>query len=246
MKTAAGLAVFILLIFMYSAFGQRSIHKVIIQRNTLRFSCLYSTSIKMSSSESGGSAIVGNANIVKERSKLAAVQVGRNIESVRLVAVSKTKPVENIQELYEAGYRSFGENYFQELVEKAQSLPKDISWHFIGHLQSSKASKLVKEVPNLAVLETVDSVKLAGKLNNACEAVGREPLSVFVQVDTSGETTKSGVEDGVELDELVLFIKEQCPYLRLSGLMTIGKYVNVNKLSIPLIPSTSTLFCNYL
>jgi pyridoxal phosphate enzyme (YggS family) len=140
-----------------------------------------------------------------------------------LVAVSKTKPAESIQELYNAGYRCFGENYFQELVDKAQTLPKDIQWHFIGHLQSSKAAKLVKEVPNLAVLETVDTVKLAGKLNNACEATGRAPLSVFIQVDTSGEATKSGVDGGEELQELLRFIRDKCPLLRVTGLMTIGE-----------------------
>lgn len=170
--------------------------------------------------------VVANANIVSQRVRLAATNAERSPDSVRLVPVSKTKPAEAIQQLYDAGYRSFGENYFQELVEKAAVLPKDIQWHFIGHLQSSKSAKLIKEVPNLAVLETIDSQKLAAKLNNACESVGREPLSVFIQVDTSGEDTKSGVEVGAELAELLAFIKEKCPFLRVSGLMTIGTYAN--------------------
>ena len=166
--------------------------------------------------------VVANAQIVAHRVQLAAMKAGRLSDSVRLVPVSKTKPAEAIQQLYDAGYRSFGENYFQELVEKAALLPKDIKWHFIGHLQSSKAAKLIKEVPHLAVLETIDSQKLATKLNNACESVGRPPLSVFIQVDTSGEDTKSGVEAGAELTELLLFIKEKCPFLQVAGLMTIG------------------------
>jgi pyridoxal phosphate enzyme (YggS family) len=168
------------------------------------------------------SVIVSNARIVQERAATAASNAGRS-SSVRLVAVSKTKPVENIKELYDAGFRSFGENYFQELVEKAQALPTDIQWHFIGHLQSSKASKLIKEVPNLAVLETVDSAKLAGKLNNACEAAGRGSLDVFLQVDTSGEDTKSGVTEGAELESLLRYVQEQCPRLTIRGLMTIGE-----------------------
>lgn len=168
------------------------------------------------------SAIVHNANIVQGRAAAAAVSAGRSGDSIRLVSVSKTKPIENIKELYDAGFRAFGENYFQELVEKAAVLPKDIQWHFIGHLQSSKASKLIKVVPNLSVLETVDSVKLAGKLDNACESAGRQRLDVFIQVDTSGEDTKSGVSEGAELGELLAFIKEQCPRLAVKGLMTIG------------------------
>eukprot|EP00600_Ochromonadales_sp_CCMP1393_P010479 CAMPEP_0175004794 /NCGR_PEP_ID=MMETSP0005-20121125/4958_1 /TAXON_ID=420556 /ORGANISM="Ochromonas sp., Strain CCMP1393" /LENGTH=272 /DNA_ID=CAMNT_0016259973 /DNA_START=129 /DNA_END=947 /DNA_ORIENTATION=- len=168
-------------------------------------------------------SVVENAQIVLNRISSAAVRADRPPESVRLVCVSKTKPIEMIQQLYEAGFRHFGENYFQELLEKSAALPKDISWHFIGHLQSSKAAKLVKEVENLAVLETVDSTKLANKLNNACMSAERaEPLHVFLQVDTSGEATKSGVAEGPELEELVDFVLQGCPSLRIRGLMTIG------------------------
>lgn len=129
---------------------------------------------------------------------------------------------ENIQTLYDAGFRHFGENYFQELTEKCATLPSDIKWHFIGHLQSSKASKLVRDVPNLSVIETVDSEKLASKLNSACESCDRPSLDVYVQVDTSGEDTKSGVDGNAELLKLINFIRESCPRLHLAGLMTIG------------------------
>eukprot|EP00597_Dinobryon_sp_UTEXLB2267_P006474 CAMPEP_0170060484 /NCGR_PEP_ID=MMETSP0019_2-20121128/2406_1 /TAXON_ID=98059 /ORGANISM="Dinobryon sp., Strain UTEXLB2267" /LENGTH=239 /DNA_ID=CAMNT_0010266069 /DNA_START=150 /DNA_END=869 /DNA_ORIENTATION=- len=162
-----------------------------------------------------------NINIVNEKLQSAELMAEKAPQSVRLVAVSKTKPVSDILTLYEYGHRVFGENYFQELVEKSEKLPSDIQWHFIGHLQSSKAPKIIKEVPNLEVLETIDSLKLAGKLNQACESVGRRPLKVYIQVDTSGETTKSGVTES-ELPELALYIKEKCPFLHLSGLMTIG------------------------
>jgi pyridoxal phosphate enzyme (YggS family) len=185
------------------------------------FIARHSQQLKMASYPAD-SVIVSNARIVQERAATASSNAGRS-SSVRLVAVSKTKPAENIKELYDAGFRSFGENYFQELVEKAQALPTDIQWHFIGHLQSSKASKLIKEVPNLAVLETVDSAKLAGKLNSACEAAGRGSLDVFLQVDTSGEDTKSGVTEGAELESLLRYVQEQCPRLTIRGLMTIGE-----------------------
>lgn len=166
-------------------------------------------------------AVVHNTNVVQQRIASAIERHGIST-TVRLVAVSKTKPAENIQEIYDqVGHRHFGENYFQELVEKAAVLPQDIHWHFIGHLQSSKASRLIREVPNLFVVETLDSEKLAHKLNNACENVGRSPLNVFIQVDTSGEETKSGVSNE-ELIPLVDFIIQKCPKLILKGLMTIG------------------------
>jgi PLP dependent protein len=164
--------------------------------------------------------LINNYLIVKQKIE-GTLSSMTSPQNVRLVAVSKTKPSQYIQVLYDQGHRDFGENYFQELVDKAESLPKDIRWHFIGHLQSSKASKLIRQVPNLVVLETVDSMKLATKLQNACEASGRSSLNVFIQVDTSNEDTKSGV-DVDEALSLALEIKAECPALKISGLMTIG------------------------
>lgn len=85
---------------------------------------------------------------------------GVTLRQVRLVAVSKTKGPELVQEAYDAGQRVFGENYVQELVGKAPVLPTDIQWHFIGHLQSNKVKMLVEGVPNLHAIETVDSDKV--------------------------------------------------------------------------------------
>jgi pyridoxal phosphate enzyme (YggS family) len=110
-----------------------------------------------------------------------------------LVAVSKTKPAEAIQHAYAAGSRHFGENYVQELVEKAAmpslapaALP-ELRWHLIGHLQTNKV-KMVARIPNLAMVESVDSVKLANALDKACVAAVRpSPLPVLIQVNTSGE-----------------------------------------------------------
>lgn len=170
------------------------------------------------------SDIVSNAEYVTERIRSVCESHNRDANLVQLVAVSKTKSASNIQALYEAGFRHFGENYYQELTEKAPVLPADISWHFIGHLQSSKASKLVREVPSLYCVQTVDSVKLATKLNNAVAAaadVRSSPLNIMLQVCTSDEDTKSGV-DPSELEELVNFVLTQCPHLRFTGLMTIG------------------------
>jgi len=165
--------------------------------------------------------IVGNANEIKQRMSQAALNAGKDISLVKLVAVSKTKPSSDIMTLYKAGYRSFGENYFQELLDKAAELPEDIQWHFIGHLQSGKANKLVREVKGLHVVETVDTIKLAKKLDAACEAANRESLDIYIQVDTSGEDTKSGVPIP-EVVALVMEIIESCKRLKVKGLMTIG------------------------
>ena len=167
------------------------------------------------------SPIESNRNIVRSKIDSTAAACGRAPSSVRLVAVSKTKPSSDIEALYNSGHRHFGENYFQELLDKAATLPKDISWHFIGHLQSAKASKLVREVGNLAVVETVDTEKLAKKLNSACESADRACLDIFIQVDTSNEDTKSGVPAS-EAASLAKAISESCPRLRVTGLMTIG------------------------
>jgi PLP dependent protein len=165
--------------------------------------------------------LINNARYVTKKKNDAAKKNGRDVNAVQLVCVSKTKPAENIQTLYDAGFRVFGENYFQELLEKAATLPQDIKWHFIGNLQSAKASKLVRAVPNLSVVETVDTIKLAKKLNTACEAAGRSLLSIYIQVDTSGEETKSGV-DPADVISFVQSIKAECPLLEVAGLMTIG------------------------
>lgn len=137
-----------------------------------------------------------------------------------LIAVSKTKPMEAVLEAYAAGQRLFGENYVQEMVKKteaAKAVASDIEWHFIGHLQTNKARD-VALVPN-CVVQTVDSDKLARRLNDV-RPNNLDPLRVMIQINTSGEATKSGctAEDAVKLAQVI----KDLPQLRLVGLMTIG------------------------
>ena len=107
---------------------------------------------------------------------------------VRLVAVSKYIPAEDIQCAYTAGQRHFGENYIQELIAKSAELPEDIRWHFIGALQSNKCKILVEKVKNLWCVETVDSEKKARLLEAGASTIERkELLKVFIQVNTSHE-----------------------------------------------------------
>lgn len=178
--------------------------------------------------------IPANLQDVRQRIQLAAA----DHTTVRLVAVSKTKPNELLMECYHNGQRIFGENYVQELVEKASSMPNDITWHFIGPLQSNKAKLLVASVvPHAAglVVETVATLKLAKKLQSAmeeCTTTTTTPttqttLKVFVQVNTSGEESKSGIEPD-QIVELCRSILDECPSLTLVGLMTIGAPGDLN------------------
>src|SRR5258706_10408615 len=104
----------------------------------------------------------------------------------RLVAVSKTKPVEEIKALYDLGQRDFGENYVQELLEKAGQLPKDIRWHFIGHLQSNKVKQIASFIH---LIQTVDSLKLLREINNQAEKNNRV-IHCLLQVYIAQEETK--------------------------------------------------------
>ncbi|KAF9435103.1 hypothetical protein BGZ76_006896 [Entomortierella beljakovae] len=147
---------------------------------------------------------------------------GDNAQAARLVAVSKLKPASDILAAYEkTGHRHFGENYVQELEDKSKELPSDIKWHFIGSLQSNKC-KIVAAIPNLFVVETVDSSKKASTLNKACATAARtEPLRIFLQVNTSGEDTKSGMLPSEAL-LVAQHVITNCPNLLFGGLMTIG------------------------
>ena len=114
-----------------------------------------------------------------------------NTKNVTLVAVSKTKPLEDILELYHLGQRDFGENYVQELVEKAAQLPKDIRWHFIGHLQTNKV-KLI--APFVQLIHGVDSLKLLKEINKEGEKNNRI-IDCLLQVHIAQEETKFGLDE---------------------------------------------------
>lgn len=156
--------------------------------------------------------------------------VAPSADSVQLVAVSKTKPVALVRAAYDAGQRLFGENYVQELVTKHTELPSDIAWHFIGPLQSNKA-KLLLSVPNLAVVESVDREKTATALEKAAAASRTIPLDVMVQVNTSGEASKSGAAPGDGTVQLARCVT-QMQHLKLVGLMTIGAPGDTNAFTV--------------
>ena len=169
---------------------------------------------------SGGNQLL--KTVIQSNLRELSQKVGTLTDRCLLLAVSKTKSIEDLQAAYDAGQRHFGENYVDELAEKVGQLPNDISWHFIGHLQTNKVKKLVTSVPNLALFETVGPVKLATKLNKEWSNCERpNPLHVLVQVNTSEEASKGGVSQ-TEVPELVNFIRTDCPVLKFSGLMAMG------------------------
>lgn len=114
----------------------------------------------------------------------------------------------------------------QEIVEKAPQLPHEIKWHFIGHLQSNKVKSLVNAVPNLFMVETVDSMKIASKLNTEWKKVSQTPLQVLIQVNTSLEEQKHGIM-AEDAPQLVQHIHNECDMLEFKGYMTIGKLGSV-------------------
>ncbi|CAI0650896.1 unnamed protein product [Colletotrichum noveboracense] len=168
-------------------------------------------------------ALVSQLQAVQKR--VTAVAAGRN---VRLVAVSKLKPANDVLALHHATppQLHFGENYAQELGQKAELLPRSIQWHFIGGLQSTHAKKLAK-IPNLFCVSSVDTLKKAQLLNTSraeliASSPDAAPLGIHVQVNTSGEESKSGASPGEETVALCRAVENDCPSLRLLGLMTIG------------------------
>ncbi|XP_025208992.1 pyridoxal phosphate homeostasis protein isoform X1 [Melanaphis sacchari] len=172
--------------------------------------------------------VIDGLNDVKHRIKVVSQKQKECYGEPRLVAVSKTKPIEHIIGIYENGQRHFGENYVQELISKSTDVEilnkcPDIKWHFIGHIQKNKVPKLLM-VPGLHVIETIDSEKLASAVNDGWKKLNKESkLKIMVQVNTSNEKEKFGTTTDSVVD-LYKFIIEKCDYLELIGLMTIGQY----------------------
>ena len=143
-------------------------------------------------------------------------------EEVKLVAVSKTKPIENIEVLYETGQRIFGENRVEELVEKHESLPKDIEWHMIGHLQSTKTKKIA---PFISLIHSIDSFKLLVEINKEAKKNERI-ISCLLQFHIAKEKAKYGFSEteGLEIIESEEFKKlENVSIAGVMGMATFTK-----------------------
>lgn len=157
---------------------------------------------------------------VEEKINAACQRSGRSRNEVTLIAVSKTKPIPMLAEIYEEGVRDFGENKVQEILEKHDVLPNDIKWHMIGHLQRNKVKAVIDKV---SLIHSVDSFRLAEEINIQAKKINIT-VPILVQVNIAGEDTKFGItkEDAIALVEQIAELDN----LRIQGLMTIAPLVN--------------------
>jgi len=162
--------------------------------------------------------IATNLNQVQGRIVAAAQSAGREPHSVRLVAVSKTRPADDVLQAYRAGQVVFGENYVQELVEKAAEISEPVEWHFIGHLQSNKVRQIAGVV---TMIHSVDRLSLAVEIDRQWGRQGRI-CDILIQVNISGESSKSGTSE----DEALQLVRAvaHLPHVRIRGLMTMPPF----------------------
>ncbi len=163
--------------------------------------------------------IKDNLEYVKGQIRTACEKAGRDPLEVTLIAVSKTKPLEDLKEAYEAGARNFGENKVQELMDKIPAMPGDVRWHMIGHLQRNKVKYLIGKV---YMIHGVDSLRLAQEISKESEKAG-VITRILMEVNVAEEESKFGVS----VSEAPALAEEigKLPGISLQGLMTIAPYV---------------------
>lgn len=162
--------------------------------------------------------VAENYRYVLKKVEEACARSGRDPKDVTLIAVSKTKPIEMIEEAMEAGARVFGENKVQELCDKYEQLPKDLHWHLIGHLQRNKVKYIVDKAE---LIHSVDSLKLAEEISK--EALKKNvEVNILIEVNVADEESKFGVS----VEETLALVEEiaKLPGIHIQGLMTIAPY----------------------
>ena len=160
-----------------------------------------------------------NLEHVQENIKKACEKAGRSTDEVTLIAVSKTKPVEMLQEIYDQGIREFGENKVQEMCSKMEVMPSDIRWNMIGHLQTNKVKYIIGKT---SLIHSFDSLHLAKEIQK--QAVKNDVIcDILVEVNIAGEETKFGTSR----DEAIALVEEiaKLDHIRINGLMTIAPFV---------------------
>ena len=161
-----------------------------------------------------------NLKEVEQKIQEACAKAGRAREEVTLVAVSKTKPVSMLEEIYDENIRHFGENKVQELVDKYGQMPKDINWHMIGHLQRNKVKAVIDKA---TLIHSVDSIRLAETIEQ--EAAKKDLIvDILIEVNVAEEDSKFGlkVDEVMEMVETIATF----PHIRIKGLMTIAPFVD--------------------
>lgn len=164
--------------------------------------------------------VTENLKSVEEKINRACERCGRKREEVTLIAVSKTKPVEMMEEALQSGIRTFGENKVQEIVKKQPLLPDGLDWHMIGHLQRNKVRQIAGKV---AMIHSVDSLRLAEQIQKEYKNLDIM-AKILIEVNIAGEESKFGLASE-ETEELIRKIA-QMPNLRVCGLMTIAPFTD--------------------
>jgi hypothetical protein len=165
-------------------------------------------------------SIQANLQDIRDRMAAACKRAGRNPDTVRLVAVSKTKPAAMIDQAAAAGQTLFGENYVQEFVAKTEEVTAPVTWHFIGSLQTNKVKYLAGKV---AMIHSVDRLSLAKEIDRQWSKLDK-PVDILIQVNLGEEETKSGTDEAA-LQDLVRQVAA-LPYLRIRGLMALPPYLD--------------------
>ena len=179
--------------------------------------------------------VVEKLRTVEEKVQKACERAGRDPKEVTLIAVSKTKPIEMVREAYDAGKRDFGAHKAQEMKPKYEVMPKDIRWHFIGHLQTNKIKYLLGRT---CLIHSVDSLHLAQAIEAECVKRDQE-ADILIEVNVAQEATKFGLK----LEETLALVREaaKLPHLHIQGLMTIAPYVEDPEQNRPIFASLRKL-----
>jgi pyridoxal phosphate enzyme (YggS family) len=156
------------------------------------------------------------------KNNIKALQAELQGTSCRLIAVSKTQPIENVFEAYEAGQRHFGENKAQEMTSKHEALPKDIEWHMIGHLQTNKVKYIA---PFVSLIHSVDTIKLLEEINKQAKKVNRK-ISCLLQVYIAHEETKFGFEPDEVIQLVNQKLTDQYSNVEIIGLMGMATFTS--------------------
>ncbi|SDM58547.1 hypothetical protein SAMN05421813_11649 [Daejeonella rubra] len=169
---------------------------------------------------------------------ISAIKKEIGNSNVKLIAVSKTKPIESITEAYEAGQRLFGENMVQELVEKYEKLPKDIEWHLIGHLQTNKVKYIA---PFISMIHSVDSLKLLQEINKQALKNNRV-IDCLLQLEIADEETKFGMDLAEAIELLRSDEFQELKNVRICGVMGIATLTDNPKMTAEEFYELSTFY----
>lgn len=180
--------------------------------------------------------ICNNLEQVHENIKAACMRSGRRPEEVTLIAVSKTKPLEDLQEAYRCGERVFGENKVQEIVLKQPQMPKDACFHMIGHLQRNKVRQVL---PLVSMIHSVDSLRLAQEIQQEAKRLDRI-VDILLEVNVAGEESKFGFA----LEEVIHNLEKirEFSHIRVCGLMTIAPFVENSEQNRPVFKKLFQLY----